>query len=94
MAELKHSNKMVTKTSNQQTGTSHCKQIPVCCTLAYTSPNTNQINKGNWQKLIIAGSQLDTSFRTASAPQELHEPLDPYAASLPTHPKRLHVARV
>ena len=36
-AELMHSIKMVTRTSNQPIGTSHCKQIPVCCTLAYTS---------------------------------------------------------
>ena len=38
LAELMRSNKMVTRTSNQLVGTSHCKQNPVCCTLAYTSP--------------------------------------------------------
>ena len=38
LAELKRSKKMVTRTSNKQTGTSHCKQTPICCTLTYTSP--------------------------------------------------------
>ena len=47
LAELMYSIKMVTRTSNQPIGTSHCKQVPVCCTLAYTS-QSNQNNNSSW----------------------------------------------